>query len=538
MRSRFFAVPFFLALVASTNAQLAPANNPVVDAIGRIGSTGLKDSSKPAKSPTLFKASGKREFLDNYLAAAYETQELRDGVKPVFEKLFESFDTTAKTAGFANDASGAVAFSVALLHSLATKSELDDQAFMVLIDKLQTTLDVPTVRNATDKQKQEAYEWAICTAGSVVVAANGAKTESDLEKIQTLSAISIKALIGGNLDQITFKGKDVSVKPLKVEKQPIGDNGGGGLAPGFSLSVPEGWVKDTKSSWYVSRYRDPKHGNNADTVSALVRFLPAVPAKGSFSDALRKAWKEGVPPELADKGSNMVFRRYVGDSLFSQFIYGKGLEKGRESQSLFSVYLIDCGAMWQPVVIAQIWDSAYPNAVGADMSAGFSYGTSANMAEQILATFKCASGKGKPIVEKKDLAGEYNFGNYASMDYVNIYSGATSTSYVSYGGTLSLASNGSFIYNYSSASSNGGLAKFAGVKGAGKWTIDGDVLTTAYSQYDQGDSYKVKEHKYRIAGLVVFPDGEKVAVLIQDLKKPINAVTVGDRSEFYTTKKK
>ena len=110
--------------------------------------------------------------------------------------------------------------------------------------------------------------------------------------------------------------------------------------------------------------------------------------------------------------------------------------------------------------------------------------------------------------------------------------------FVSYGGTLNLKADGTFTYTFGSASGQVGATKFGSAKGSGTWRIENDLLITKYLTYDQGDSYKRNEERYRIAGVVSFTDGSKVTVLTSDLKKPINACTVGNSSDYYSTKKK
>lgn len=79
---------------------------------------------------------------------------------------------------------------------------------------------------------------------------------------------------------------------------------------------------------------------------------------------------------------------------------------------------------------------------------------------------------------------------------------------------------------------------YRGVKGAGTYTIHGDILTCKYTTYDQGDSYKWAEDVYRIAGVAVFPGGEKVLMLMEDLKLPVNNVSVGHGGKWHSTKKR
>jgi hypothetical protein len=178
------------------------------------------------------------------------------------------------------------------------------------------------------------------------------------------------------------------------------------------------------------------------------------------------------------------------------------------------------------------------------MSERLSFGITADVAEKMLATFRCAAAKGQPIADRAALAGNFHFGSYSSLDYVNVYTGGSATSYVNFGGTLNLSANGTFTYSFAAVSSDkGSAAKFDTQDGAGTWTIEGDLLVTKYTSFKQttrgvADSYKRDKVVYRIGGATVFGDGTKIVLLKQKLNTPINAVTVGDHSDWYSTKKR
>ena len=172
------------------------------------------------------------------------------------------------------------------------------------------------------------------------------------------------------------------------------------------------------------------------------------------------------------------------------------------------------------------------------MSASFSFGSTADLAEVFLRTLTCTGIKSKPIVDKATMVGDYNYGSSSALNFENVYTGATALNVISYGGTLHLKADGTFSDTYSSASGFVGATTFRGAKGKGHWLIQGDILVLNYTEYDQGDSYKRKEKKYQISGVVLFSSGEKVVVLKDSLDTPINAVTVQNRSEYYSTAKK
>jgi hypothetical protein len=518
MRSGFrYAVLLCLLAPAAAPAQV-PADNPLVAASQKFGLEGLTKESAAEVAGWPFKPAEKRVFLKKFVKSTSEDAGERAALEQAILTVIERYEGVAKDLKQSNDPATAMAFSVAVLYSVAKEAELDDAAFLALAGRFRKALGEV---KATDRQKQEFYEWSLCSSGMVAALAGTATGDEAKKNLKALAEAQLVILLGAKLEQISLKGAEVAIKASAA----------GGTAPGFGFTVPEGWKQN--SGWYVAEKR-----LGSDLSMAQVRIVPAVPATGTFSDALRAAWKAYVPEEFQGKASGMVFRRYVGDGLFAQFVCGKAQEKGKSWNTLFTVFLIDCDTAWQPVVVAQTWeDLDTKTPIGGSLSADLSFGGTADLAEVFLKTLKCEAAKGRPLAEKASLVGDYSFGAGSSMQWENIYTGATSMTIVSYGGTLSLKADDSFSDTFVSASGEAGSAKFRGAKGKGKWALEGDLLVLTYSEYDQGDSYVRKEKKYRIAGVVVFPDGERVIVLKDSLEQPVNAVTVMDKSEYYSTKK-
>jgi hypothetical protein len=259
-----------------------------------------------------------------------------------------------------------------------------------------------------------------------------------------------------------------------------------------------------------------------------VRVLPAVPASNAnFNDVLRNQVKTYVPQELQASMSGLTYRRYVGDGLVAQYIQGQGIERGRKGNSWFVTYLIDCGATWQPLIVAATYDE-HPPGAGFEMNIGFALPTAMNAVEPLLASVRCEGTKNQTIVDPATLAGHYYFGSGAAMDYVHVFTGASSTQYVSYAGEYDLRSNGTVAYRYSSAGNLGAGTTFAGDTGVGKWTIERDMLIIALNGR--------KPKALRIAALQNVGDA-RIAVLLDDgkLAAPTN---VSDTREYYSTKQK
>ena len=182
MKAKTLAALLLTTLLSSLGfAQVSPENNPIVAAANVVGHKGLPATTAPAKSPTVFKPAAAQVFAPHYIEKTFESATEREAVKPVFDNLFQSFSKTTAGAGFANDSSAAFAFAVSFLHSIASGSELDEEAYPVLIGQFQAYFNQPAIQKATDKQKQEAYEYALCSVATVAVYATSAKTEDDLK---------------------------------------------------------------------------------------------------------------------------------------------------------------------------------------------------------------------------------------------------------------------------------------------------------------------------------------------------------------------
>lgn len=529
--SRFY-LTCLLVLVGSFAFGQKLDKNPVAQAALNIGQSGL-GAGKDGADPLSFKPVGGHEMVKVFADSVGTTAEEKKALTDALIEGLKSFREVSKQLGAENDASVAMAYGIATLYSVAKGTELDDVAFLTLIPRLRGTMDVESVRKATDAQKEEFFEFAVCSGNFVLmmVEARGAEKKDQWKPV---AAAMLKNLIGADVDQISLKGESVSIKGQPKTPSPD-DRVEKGTAPGFSAGRPDGWVQS--GPWLV-RTLTENRGGGEELRLAMVRYPDAVPAKGNMGDALRAVWKRDVPATLDGRYGGMVYRRYVGEGLFSQFIFGAGREEGRRSDTMFMVFLVDCGSTWQPVVFALTYEDRGTIRIAEERMAQSSFSETAPLCEEILATLRCPGVKKQAICGMPDLAGDYSFGSSSNMQYANIYTGATTMSFVSYGGTLNLLADGSFTYRYASASGVGGATTFGGIKAAGKWTIEGDLLVLKYSSYDQGDSYTKDKDVYKIAGLVAFGDGTRVAVLLDDERKIPNCISMGDSGDWYSTKKK
>ena len=501
--------------------------SPVVEAAARLHETGLKTGAAPRTSPTVFKPTSEKLARDALIREYIDGERERNTFREIVKEVTASYEKEAAKQGIRNDAAAGLAFAMVVCLQFAENVAMDDAATTALTQQLQLTLDTPAVRGATDTQKQALYDKSMAAAGMALglMLSAGEDEKAQAQMRPAVSAL-LKILTGLEPGQAKLVNGRLTI-PAKATITP-GAASTGGMAPGFSYTAPAGWVM--QSGWYA--HITDRVG---DISRALVRFPPAIPAKGNFSEALYTQWDAQIPKEGKGKAGGIVFRRYTGDGLPTHFISGLVRETGRDVDTAFVLFLIDCKTHWQPVVVALTFDSNFKPGMG--FNAPYEQAGAMAQAENMLASFRCPPARGGALVSPEALAGDYAFGSGASQNWVNVYTGATSMTFVSSGGDLNLKPNGTFTYRFVSASGAVGATQVRNAKGSGRWTVEGDTLVCTFTEYDQGDGYKVKEHRYRIAAVMQYPDGNKMAVLVMNKEGPINPYTVGDSSHWFSTKR-
>ncbi|MCA9679419.1 MAG: hypothetical protein KC464_30595, partial [Myxococcales bacterium] len=291
----------------------------------------------------------------------------------------------------------------------------------------------------------------------------------------------------------------------------------------IAITVPPGFVQD--GTWYVAKQVENRGGGDEIT-SALVAVLPPQPRQADAGAALGELWRSWMPPELKDALNPMAYRRYVGDGLGASFTFGVARERDHQADSLFALYLVECGARWQPIVVAQTYaEPGNPNASLVAMSGRVSFPTSARLAEPFLAALRCPGHADAPLVDPRLLPGRYRFGTSGSQEWVQLGTGATYMTAVSYGGELDLGDDGGFTYRFAGASGRVGNMDVSTDDGAGRWRVERDLLVLAF---DDG-----RTSRYRIAGVAALSDTSKAAVFLSDLSRPVDPTTVTDGGAFY-----
>jgi hypothetical protein len=517
----------FFALSCVSFAQV-PQNNPLLIASQKIGEQGLTTESVEKVDGWAFKPSGKRILVAKYASAFGENEAQRKTFTDAIVSVIEGYEEAVKELKQSNDPATALAFSFSALYGI-TNGYSDDDSMTRLAARFRKQLSGV---KATDLQKQEFYEFALSSCCATLILASMTEEEKgSMDKIKAMATAQIKALVGADLNQISVKGKDFTIKG---SASPVAATTGG-YAPGFAFSTPAGFSQN--SGWYGKTFVEQRNIGNRLS-NTFIRLLPAVPAQGSLGEVMGNLWKSSIPQELAGKFGAMVYRRYVGNKLSAYFICGSGREKGRRTDTLYTLMIVDCKSHWQPIVIAQNFEDLSDYLAGEEMAATSALGTTWGFAEEFLQTLRCPGSEGQPLATKDALVGNYQFGSGGAQNWVNIYTGATAMTFSSFAGDLNLNPNGTFSWRLSTASGMVGATSFRGATGSGSWKIEGDILVCTYDKYDQGDGYKKKEARYRIAGITMMSDGSKAAVLVSELDRPVSPISLGDSSFWHSTKKK
>ncbi len=284
-------------------------------------------------------------------------------------------------------------------------------------------------------------------------------------------------------------------------------------ASGFSMAVPKGFVQS--GNWHVKTIVSEVQGRKTYT-SLHFRLVDPVPAKGNMGDTLFGLGKTSLPSNIPV--GTVVLRRYVGAGLPAWFLVGRGREEGRKADTLFSLFLIDLGTAWQPLVVAQTYedpDGTDGSAIAA--SGAQSFAKSAQLAEEALKDVTCPGVVSNGLATVGALVGEYSFGKASDVAWEKMSVGAMPLSPATGSGSLKLSADGTYRW-----------AEAGKPDETGKWEFFKDLLALSP---DGGEARKL-----RLAALSRFASGEKLLILLDRLDDPVNALTVGRLDGYFLTK--
>ncbi|MCU0701892.1 MAG: hypothetical protein MUC96_35765 [Myxococcaceae bacterium] len=162
--------------------------------------------------------------------------------------------------------------------------------------------------------------------------------------------------------------------------------------------------------------------------------------------------------------------------------------------------LVEADDLLVPLVIVQGCDTNEP---GALMIIQYSFPKSHALVEQLLAA---ASGSptGLPLVDDREVAGEWTFADTNTLQWAHAATGATAVTAVMRSAELSLEADHTFTSAVTGGAGRAGQMKFASEREAGTWKVEHDVLVL---------TTEASTRKYLIAGATRGPDGHAMLVL-------------------------
>lgn len=504
-----------LILVVSSCLALAQESNPVLLAVSTLGKTGVKYVADFKDSPTAFKPTGKHRFVEETLATTFNNAGERELMRPQFLAMLDAYEAMADEQGIPiDDVCGPLAMSVAMMLYTKTSDEAEPGAILSLVENLQAALDVPSVRGATDDEKQYAYDRFALMMMSLAFSLNPNAPASLRQAIDDNIDKSFKLTFGTIADAFVMSGDTITILSPKELREKI-------VAPGFKYKLPAGW---TESGPHFESTKKLTYEGQKVSVTVRVEFLKAELPKGNKNQTLQKLCSDlDAGDYLYGFGQTPLLRR-VGNGLATTYVLGLGVDPVSGLVSLNTLYLVDCKTHLQPVLIQQLYDipdeiEDFYEIMRFLAEPGYVF------QEEYLAGFAHEAAAGRPLTHAIALVGDYTFGDMFALDGGDVYSGLDASALPDYTGSLKLKEDWTFTWTKGPGQDS---AKGPKEKGSGTWKVDGDYVLLNFRNMNGNPS--VQTVKYRIAGAGTVNTDWKALVLAPDDGVKLNGTNLATKA--------
>lgn len=502
-------VVFALAWVAAASfGQEEFSGNPVIQ-VGRTFGTGGFDASKTLQSgPSEFKKGRSTGAAAKVIGALEVDQETENTMLEGVAELQKNFEAAAAEAGQKPDVAAAFGFFLQITLTISKGTELNAAHVDASLPQLKAFFNKPAVQQATDAQKQEAYEFYIASASvPLLLALAAGDNEQVADGIQRFAGGLVLGMTGAEAGAISYSARGLAVKAVAAPTMAsTGARPAGGPQLGtgqFKYSLPAGYREE--GGWISKVVAAETQG---DKVGAYFRVLAPIPAQGSMDDALFQLWGQVIPDGI--KPREVVFRRYVAGGAYSQFLFGNGPERGNTWDTYFTLFLIDLGGSWQPVVMAQGFIPDPTFMMGASMTAHYAQFQNGPIAAEFVDTWQAAGAPKRALVTKEEVTGLFKGGAGATQHWANAITGQyAGMTFSTYAIDYNIKGNGTFDYKFVGASGAVGAMRVTNDTDSGNWSIEGDLLTLRGAKY---------QRTFRVWGFTRYPDGRRVLLLNENLK--------------------
>lgn len=204
-----------------------PTGNPVAPLVRRFveaPKTGVEKPAPGATPSTRFKRSGTRIYLPKLVARIAKTDAQKKTLTQVLEDGMQAYEKDATEAGTANDVAASAVYFLTTQWSVTNNGKpAPETGHMIAVVQLQRAMDSPELKKATDAQKQEFYEWCVCTGALMALTSQVAEEGQDTRmasRLKQSAGEGIKNLLGVEAGQVGFNSTGMEIRAANSEKKP------------------------------------------------------------------------------------------------------------------------------------------------------------------------------------------------------------------------------------------------------------------------------------------------------------------------------
>lgn len=445
-----------------------------------LGTKGIQPGTVGEAPALTFRPQNRGRTVQAVVNLIAESPEDRKTFREGLDALIKGFED-GQAAADRFDVAGAIAFNLVVLDAIANQAEPTEAKITRVRAQLRRAFrEDPRAFDTNDRARQEAYETHLSIASLMLLLATVTEDDAGAKQLANTSKSFLSAILGTSTFRFGNDGLRIAARPRPPVAPAATATAAasiGGLAPGFSVSIPSGWEK--VGEWYRRSVPD------RTIVRALVRFPAAIPVTGGVGQELDRQWERLRPQGTIDLLDRNYYCRFVGGAP-AYYRIGRVKEEHLQAPTFVVVTLVRVGNLWQPIVLAVTYgDPPPPFEPGASFSASYEYPGAAAMAEQIIGQIRVQGANRPNLFTPADLVGNYGTNSGTSGAVMNVASGAVGMGYTASGVSLNLKADGTFTFRVTNVA--GGPGVFASQRGSdsGRWTIEGDKLVLNGNQKDR-----------------------------------------------------
>lgn len=291
--------------------------------------------------------------------------------------------------------------------------------------------------------------------------------------------------------------------------------GSPGATGGFTFTLPASFAPVSEGRW-----RFEKVDGEAKHTLDVIR-LTAVPGLDDAHGKLTQLWNSVIVRDWPGAPTQVLpLRRFVQNGARAHFTSATLKAPNAQHASLVSLYLVEADDRLEPFVLLQEY---LDDSVGAVMVARGSFDVTQAAVEELMKGVE-GSPIGRPLVDEAELVGSWKYGSGSHAQYVNVITGSTTFSAVSYTVRWRFDAGHRMAYETSSATTTLGTTAFAGQTDEGSWALEHDLLTIDGARFDR---------KYFIVGAGNGPAGKRVLFLMPEGHFSLSPGAIGFHGELY-----